>query len=77
MEKQFPEALLHQPIASLDLSDTFKSFCEQYGYRTLADFLQLPRSQDMLKQKDFNMTLLMEFTHYLSANGMRHYLMPL
>jgi hypothetical protein len=77
MKKSFPETLLNQPIADLEVSDTFKDLCRKYGYQTPGDILNLPRPQDLLKQEGFTVNLLLEFTQILSANGLRHYLMPL
>ena len=74
MKRLFPEKILNQPIAELDLSEKFKTLSKKYGYQTLADMLQLNRPQELLKHEGFDMVMLMEFTNILTTNGMRTYL---
>lgn len=69
--------MLNEPIAELGMSKKFTSRSKKYGYRTLADILQLDKPYELLQHKGFDMVLLMEFTQILSTNGLSKYLMPL
>jgi len=77
MKKTFPEPILNQPIAQLDLSEKFKSITLKYGYETPGDLLNLPMPYDLLKHPGFHLGLLAEFTAFLTKNNLGHYLMPL
>lgn len=75
MNRLFPEKMLHRPISELDLSEKFKRLAEKHGFHSLADILKLDKPKNLLNYEGFDMVLIMEFTNFLSANGMRKYLM--
>ena len=77
MPKTFQEPILNQPISELKMSDTFKKLTLQYQLKTIGDILNMPTPNDLLQHEGFDYRLLMEFTAFLTKNGLGHYLMPI
>lgn len=74
MAKTFDEPILNQSIQDMDASDAFKLVTGLYGYRTLADLLQIKNPYDLLHHPGFDYHLLAEYTGILEKNQVAHYL---
>ena len=74
--EQFPEGLLHEPIASLKFSDEFKEVVSNAGYGTLAEMLARKNPYKLLKHPGFGYRMLAEYFTFLVDNKMNYYLQP-
>ncbi len=73
---QFPESLLHKPIASLEFSDEFKEVTNKAGYSTLSEMLTRKNPYKLLKHPGFGYRMLAEYFTFLVDNKMSYYLQP-
>jgi hypothetical protein len=67
------EKLIHLPIASLSLSDSFKRMASRQSFQTLADILNWPASI-LLQHDGFTQHHYQELRTFLSANNLIHLL---
>lgn len=74
--EQFPEGLLHEPIASLKFSDEFIEVVSKAGYSTLAEMLTHKNPYKLLKHPGFGYRMLAEYFTFLVDNKMSDYLQP-
>lgn len=75
-KEQFPEAILHEPISSLEFSEEFKAVTHRAGYSTLAEMLTRKNPYKLLKHPGFGYRMLAEYFTFLVDNKMSYYLQP-
>ncbi len=62
-------AVLHQPISELELSDVFKAATKILGYNTITELLA-NRSDELAAQPGFTMAFVYEYVNFLELRGL-------